>query len=204
MTQERMKTLPLAVSACIGALASTAALKAWRPAPSVGDGRSSPIGLDSITHGTRRATQVILVLLGTERLLQRQTNEVMSAFREFRAAVRKSAAANSMSLVTVGAAIDHAPDQGLRWLGKIGGFDEVSAGQSWTGSGAREFVWADSNPQASLPQVMVLIRNFRVTAERVETHNSSPILRLRGKEAILNAKSVYGRIDSLLRLAAPP
>ncbi len=67
-----------------------------------------------------------------------------------------------MNLITVGASIDHAPDKSLQWLGKIGGFDEITAGQAGLGPAAREYVWADLNPQASVPQVLLFVRHVRV------------------------------------------
>lgn len=76
-----------------------------------------------------------------------------------------------LAFAFVGVSIDWSLDEGRRFLGSYGPFDETIIGRNWANTAAVEYIWRDNPGQPSVPQIVVIRR--RVTAA-TETMSFGP------------------------------
>jgi len=102
--------------------------------------------------------------------------------------VRSRAIATSRKLVTRGVSLEPLVRDGLVDLGHLGAFDEISVGGNWTNSAVVRYlgpVMGQSNPESSIPQVVLLERDVTLTDQaRLEIGPERPLRRFVGTRDI--------------------
>jgi hypothetical protein len=93
-----------------------------------------------IVGASGRGTQLVAVVVGSSRLGSLADRAIVDSLRGCLGSARELARGRNLDLVSIGSAVDQSPDVGLRWLSRIGDFDEVVAGQGWTGTAAQSFL----------------------------------------------------------------
>lgn len=78
------------------------------------------------------------------------------------------AMAEGNSFATVGVALDWHLKPGLRWLDKMGSFDEVSVGRSWVNSSAVRHIWREFQATPALPQVLLIEHTVKSDSNRLD------------------------------------
>lgn len=113
-----------------------------------------------------------------------------SAFlRELRAgllAFRDSVSARGKRPVLIAAALTINSPESRRWIGELGGFDEVAVGRGWMNQTVLDLTWRGTGQgPAAVPQVVVLEREVTVRPGGVAVSQDRAILRLVGTHQIL-------------------
>ncbi len=182
--------LTISLSFCCGVVL-TAAFVGWRNPPlRLGDGRRTSQSVKEIVGASGRGTQLVAVVVGSSRLGSLADRAIVDSLRGCLGAARELARGRNLELVSIGSAVDQSPDVGLRWLSRIGDFDEVVAGQGWTGTAAQSFLWNLGPSQPSVPQILVFLRNVRAISEtELVVTQSTPLLRLRGVRELARCRT---------------
>ncbi len=111
--------------------------------------------------------------------LPRELRTVLSILRD-------SATSAGAQFASVGVAIDWDVAAGIRWLKRVGDFDEVVAGRNWANLGAFDYLWSDSSATPVLPQLILAVRTVTADTARVVATRPRVVLRLLGEGAIKN------------------
>jgi hypothetical protein len=85
----------------------------------------------------------------------------------------------------IGVAIDADAQIGVEYLSTVASFDQVSAGAGWINQLANAFIWSDSVPIASVPQLLVIRRRTTLRGERYVAVSDSIVERALGLPPIV-------------------
>lgn len=97
--------------------------------------------------------------------------------------------ADSVTVRVVGVAVDDSWEEGVEFLRGLGEFDEVLAGRSWLGTGAKHFIHRDLPGPAVIPQVVVIRRAVRRPVEVTEVGADRVLIRKVGLDEMLRWQS---------------
>ena len=87
---------------------------------------------------------------------------------------------------TLGAAIDNNVQAALAYLTSVGTFDQISAGGGWTNQIAHDFIWPDTIPLVTVPQVLVISRRVTAPVRGRRSMQDSVVERLIGMPPIID------------------
>lgn len=196
-----IRVLPILIPFCLGLIAAFGISAMRQESGTIGSKLSSPRTIAAVTGGTGHASQLVLVLIGTKRLGAKDAKGAISAFQSLRDSVRRMATSHALPLVVIGASVDQSPDDGLRWLKLVGGFDEVVTGQGWLGLAAERFIWSDTAVQARIPQVRILLRSVAADRTSVKLLAERSLHSFVGYPSWIQSQKELGSLEAALLLA---
>lgn len=128
--------------------------------------------------------EVIAVYLGTE-----GTDSLTSAdstIATMRNALARQSAATGRRLVVRGVSLEPTVDGGLRHLGRLGRFDEISVGGNWTNSSVIRYLGGTigQTRETAIPQVVLFEREIRQEASTLQVSSEREIGRYVGHDEI--------------------
>ena len=103
-------------------------------------------------------------------------------------ALRREAGQRSVALSLVGASLDMDPQEGLKYLRRIGQFDQVVVGAGWINWIAVEYFWRDHPGLPAVPQLLVLRRHVATHQNYISVGPDSLLGRFAGEQIIAYAK----------------
>ncbi len=110
--------------------------------------------------------EVYVLFIGMTGCGASQREELVRAVRAIRDSLTSHIDTTEFTFAVAGAALDHDPTAGLKWLGEFGKFDEVLAGRSWMNLAAVEFIWRDLPARPLVPQLVVVVRSVAEPDDR--------------------------------------
>lgn len=116
-----------------------------------------------IPNGVER----VAIVLGSSWCPACRNDSLPGAIHRLMEQLRIRAEADGRSFATIGAAIDWQREPGIRWLDKVGTFDEITVGRSWVNSAAVRHIWRESQGIPALPQVVLIERTVKPDSNRV-------------------------------------
>ena len=135
-------------------LSSVLVIRPVRSAAPRREGTTSALGGD----------EIVTVFIGASFCGATKTPGLPQVIERMKQSLRDGAQKDHKRLVTVGVALDWAPEDGIEFLKHFGRFDELHTGRNWLNIGAVDYIWRGVPGTAGLPQVVVLERH--VTQEK--------------------------------------
>jgi hypothetical protein len=84
-----------------------------------------------------------------------------------------------------GVALDGQPADGLRFLNRVGTFDEIDLGHNWLNAEAVNYIWRDVPGKAALPQIILVEHHVQVTPSAITIGPDRVVARKIGMHAIV-------------------
>ncbi len=191
-------TLLLLIGACLGATVSVIAGTAASSPVRLSAESRRPRSLASLVDSGGNGSRLVFAIIGSARLLGRNDG-LLDSIRLLERASRDIASQNSIEMVTLGVGIDFSPDESVRWLTKIGGLDEISVGQGWTGIGAQSIAMTAGKDAASVPQVQIRWRRIHAEGTTITAWHEAPVAVFSGAVAIRAALRDAASLEQLIK-----
>lgn len=153
---------------------------------------TSPLIVNTGPDRTPRAarlqsgTELILVLLGSSGCGASRTPGFPEAIDSLVGLLSRAAQMDGFQFSVIGVAVDPSIADGLKFLNRFHGFDEVLVGHGWLNSGAVKYVWQDLGGSAVLPQVLLVRRDVLLGRTGVQVTSERTITRVIGVRQILD------------------
>jgi len=146
-------TVAFAVSAVATVLAGRAIGLGSREEESVFDTRDLAARTYQVV-----ADELVLVFVGGASCPASGTEGVQRDWAKAGRLLQRAAAENGWRLRRIGVAHSSDPRKGMRFLSRLGDFDEVAVGSGSAAIGLRRYVYADFPGPMLIPQVVVIFR----------------------------------------------
>lgn len=121
--------------------------------------------------------QVLAVYLGAKWCTPCNRPEVKAAVARMKPLVASQAKQSGATFTAVVVAMDRNLDAALAFIRPLGAFDEYAVGGDFVSTAAQRFVWRNSAPEPSVPQVLVLERTLRAVPGQPITLGRDRVLR---------------------------
>ena len=102
-----------------------------------------------------------------------------------------------MGFAVIGLTSDVAPEKGVEYLGRFGGFDQIVTGMGWRNVGLMKYLHGEQYGPAVTPQVLVLARSVVVEAGHRAVRNERLLVRRHGLSGIRQWVEGGSRIPQL-------
>lgn len=110
---------------------------------------------------TRRSgAQLVMVYFGSASCGWSNRPSLPDAVETIKRELAAQAEEQGMTFKAVGVALDWSPESGIAHLGKMGRFDEISAGYNWGNTLALRHIWSDAFAAPRTPQILVYRQDF--------------------------------------------
>ncbi len=126
----------------------------------------------------------VLVFIGSSTCGASSDPELHERLERIASFYREQSLRSGGYTTTLGVALDWDTNDGLRFLNKMGAFDEISIGRNWLNSHSVAFVWRDLPGAPTLPQLVVVEREVEVGPSMVEVGRDSVVARFLGLDEI--------------------
>lgn len=130
-------------------------------------------------------TELISVLIVTSSCSASRYPGLVDATRAIDAQLAIYARETGRRLVRVGVNLDANADEGLRFLGQFGGFDEVISGGNWLSTGSIHYLLRELPASLAVPQLVLLERDVTAEGSNVRVSEDRLITRKTGYDEIL-------------------
>lgn len=134
--------------------------------------------------------QLTLVLIGASWCGASTAKGFPDSLEVLKASLAGRAQARGLAFGTLGIAMDRNRQEGLRFLDKMGRFDQYVLGGNWLNEGLVRFVWRDSPGQPEVPQVVLVLRTRQFSMAGISLGQDSIVGRYTGTEDIMSLPGV--------------
>lgn len=172
------------VSLGAGAVIAQAAWRNLRHAPPVASGPIHMVPLPGKPDNIRSGSELIAVYLVSSHCAASKDSRFPPAVARINNSLAAITAAKGMTFTRRGVALDGQPADGLRFLTRVGTFDEFDVGRNWLNSQAIQYVWRDFKGPSSLPQIILLERHADVSRSKISVSPERVLLRKVGTSQI--------------------
>ena len=104
--------------------------------------------------------ELMLVVVGSSTCRWSSTDDFVELVAEVRTAIRQVADQNGTALAIMGVSLDERPDDGVKYLGRFGGMDEMSVGRGWRNTAIGKYIFGSFPGRAATPQLLVIARTL--------------------------------------------
>jgi hypothetical protein len=140
-------------------------------------------------------SEIVLVLIGSESCGAHGIAGFNEAVRRARMRIAAHAEEQGVSFASTGVSFDWSIQDGLRFLDRLGPWDEVIIGRNWFGFAAAHFVWRDLPGDPVIPQVIVLERQIERQSEAIIIGNYRVLFRIIGADNIIEWSQSNNLVD---------
>ena len=104
--------------------------------------------------------ELLLVVIGSSTCRWSNSDEFVDLVAEVRAATRQVADQRGAALAIMGVSQDERPEDGVKYLRRFGGLDEMAVGRGWQNTAIGKYIFSDFPGRAATPQVLVIARTL--------------------------------------------
>jgi hypothetical protein len=110
---------------------------------------------------------------------------LIQALHNMRALLERQAATSGKRLIVRGVSTEATVDDGIRHLGALGRFDEISAGDNWTNSAVVRYLGRDiGGARTAIPRLVLLERAVEMAPDHLAIGEEHEIARYSGAREI--------------------
>jgi len=103
----------------------------------------------------------VMVFVGASTCSSSMADGLPEALRAIRTGMRSQATERGEGFASIGISTDVVVTDGVRYLKRMGPFDEIVAGRNWANLGVQRYVWGESlGGEPGIPQLIVMERVF--------------------------------------------
>ena len=110
--------------------------------------------------------------------------ELKRALRKMRPVLAGRAEREGRAFFMTGVALDSEAGKGVRFLSRLGNFDEIIAGRGWKNHAAIEYLWGDTSAELGIPQLIIVEREMKNVEGRLVPSGSKIMARYVGPKTI--------------------
>jgi hypothetical protein len=107
-----------------------------------------------------KTTQLVAVLISSSHCIGNQYPGFLTSVDSMNRSLATRAKTQGLWFIAVGVSTDWAPDSGMTYLRSLSAFNEVTVGDNWFNLGVAHYVLPDSLGHLSVPQVLLIQRDF--------------------------------------------
>jgi hypothetical protein len=148
-----------------------------------------PARLTNAAFNDRLGTtsEVVLVLMGNSQCGACNDPDVPAAVARLKTMTDSAATRTEMRFSFIGVSLDWNVGNGLEYLARYGGYDEVIVGRNWLNTGVTSWIWRDHPGPPSMPQAVLLLRTIEQGERGITISRDSILARYVGVDELKRA-----------------
>jgi len=128
--------------------------------------------------------QVVVAYIGASTCGPCRTKQLKAAIQQMKPMLACQAKATGRTLAVMGVSLDWQVDTAISYLAGTAPYDEIIAGNNWVNSAALAFIWQAPDVVPSIPQVVLLEREFDPEATTITLRHQRELGRFTNAAAI--------------------
>jgi hypothetical protein len=128
--------------------------------------------------------QVVAAYIGASTCGPCRTKELKAAIQQMKPLLACQAKATGRMFAVIGVSLDWRVDTAISYLAATAPYDEIIAGNNWVNSAAVAFIWQARDVVPSIPQVVLLEREFDPAATTITLRQQRELGRFTNAAAI--------------------